>query len=130
MENNINMIVHLSDLDKALLSKILSAVEALNASLLANQGMITIADTDTPTEGASRPATPPVAEPVKDIDSTAGGAVATLGDVQRKVVELCGPAHGKKAEVREIIKAYAPKVTGIPTDKLDEVMAKLMALEG
>lgn len=120
MENNINMTVHLSDLDKALLGKLLAAAEALNASLLANQGMIAIADTGTP----------PVAEPVKDVDPNAGAAVATLGDVQRKVVELCGPAHGKKAEVREIIKAYAPKVTGIPADKLDEVMAKLTALEG
>lgn len=130
MENNINLTVTLSEMDRALFSKLLAAVEALNASLLANQGMIAIADTDTPTEGASRPATPPVAEPVKDIDPSAGAAAATLGDVQRKVVELCGPAHGKKAEVREIIKAYAPKVTGIPADKLDEVMAKLMALEG
>lgn len=59
----------------------------MNASLLANQGMIAIADTDTPVEGASRPATPPVAEPVKDIDPDAGAAVATLGAVQRKVVE-------------------------------------------
>lgn len=129
MENNINLTVALSELDRALFSKLQAAVEALNASLLANQGMITIADTDTPTEGASRPDKPHVAEPVKDIDSTAGGAVL-LGDVQRKVVELCGPAHGKKAEVREIVKAYAPKVTGIPADKLDEVMAKLTALEG
>lgn len=120
MENNIKLTLELSELDKALLSKLLEAVTALNASLLANQGMIAIADTDTP----------PVAEPVKDIDPSAGAAVATLGDVQRKVVELCGPAHGKKAEVREIIKAYAPKVTGIPADKLDEVMAKLTALEG
>lgn len=130
MENSINLIVHLSESDKVLLGKLLSAAEALNASLLANQGMIAIADTDTPTEGTSRPATPSVAKPVKDIDPNAGAAVATLGDVQRKVVELCGPAHGKKAEVREIVKAYAPKVTGIPADKLDEVMAKLTALEG
>lgn len=130
MENNIKLTVELSESDKALVGKLLSAVEALNASLLANQGMIAIADTDTSVEGASRPATPPVAEPVKDVDPNAGAAVATLGDVQRKVVELCGPAHGKKAEVREIIKAYAPKVTGIPADKLNEVMAKLTALEG
>lgn len=130
MENNIKLTVELSESDKALFCKLLDAVEALNASLLANQGMIAIADTDTPVEGTSRPATPPVTEPVKDIVTAAGAAVATLGDVQRKVVELCGPAHGKKAEVREIIKAYAPKVTGIPADKLDEVMAKLTALEG
>lgn len=115
MENNIKLTVELSESDKALLGKLLAAAEALNASLLANQGMIAIADTDTPT---------------KDIDPTARGVGSTLGDVQRKVVELCGPAHGKKAEVREIIKAYAPKVTGIPADKLGEVMAKLTALEG
>lgn len=130
MENNIKLTVELSESDKSLFSKLLDAVAALNASLLANQGMIAIADTDTPVEGASRHATPPVAEPVKDIVTAAGAAVVALGDVQRKVVELCGPAHGKKAEVREIIKAYAPKVTGIPADKLDEVMAKLTALEG
>lgn len=118
MENNINLTVTLSEMDKALFSKLLEAVTALNASLLANQGMIAIADT------------PPVAEPVKDTDPNAGAAVATLGAVQRKVVELCGPAHGKKAEVRKIIKTYAPNVTGIPADKLDEVMAKLTALEG
>ena len=55
MENNIKLTLELSELDKALFCKLLEAVTALNASLLANQGMIAIADTDTPVEGTSRP---------------------------------------------------------------------------
>lgn len=49
-------------------------------------------------------------------------------DVQKKVVELS--AAGKKAEVREIVKAYADKVSAIPEDKLAEVLDKLSKLEG
>lgn len=49
-------------------------------------------------------------------------------DVQQKVVSLA--AAGKKAEVREIVEAYAERVSLIPEDKLDEVMDKLIALEG
>lgn len=49
-------------------------------------------------------------------------------DVQRKVVELC--AAGKKPEVKEIVNAYAERVGNIPEAKLDEVMGKLIALEG
>lgn len=49
-------------------------------------------------------------------------------DVQQKVVSLA--AAGKKPEVKEIVEAYAERVSLIPEDKLDEVMDKLIALEG
>ena len=39
-------------------------------------------------------------------------------------------AAGPKAQVREIITAYADRVSNIPEDKYAEVMAKLTALEG
>ena len=52
----------------------------------------------------------------------------TREDVQRKVVELA--AAGKKIEVRDIVNAYAPRVSAIPDADLDECMAKLVALEG
>lgn len=51
-----------------------------------------------------------------------------LEDIQQKVVALS--ASGKKAEVREIVKSYAEKVSAIPVDKFGEVMAKLIGLEG
>ena len=52
----------------------------------------------------------------------------TRSDVQQKVVALS--AAGKKEKVRAVVNAYAPKVSGIPEDKLAEVLEKLNALEG
>lgn len=49
-------------------------------------------------------------------------------DIQKKVVDLS--AAGKKDQVREIIKAYADRVSAIPEDKYSEVWTKLTALEG
>ena len=49
-------------------------------------------------------------------------------DVQKKVVELS--AAGKKDAVKEIVQAYASRVSAIPEDKLNEVWQKLTALEG
>ena len=134
--------IELSVEDRERLDKLLAAVEALNSSLLANQGMLAIADSGTHAEAHSEPQTAQenapgkVTTPTADAPQSAAQTATepsddvTLADVQRKVVELCGPPHNKKAQVREIVKAYAPKVTGIPADKLDEVMAKLTALEG
>lgn len=51
---------------------------------------------------------------------------ASLAEVRQKVVELS--AAGKKAAVRDIVKAYAENVTSIPEDKLGEVLAKLKEL--
>lgn len=52
----------------------------------------------------------------------------SLADIQKKVVGLS--TAGKKAEVKAVIQAYAPKVSAIPEDKLAEVMEKLTELEG
>lgn len=134
--------IELSGEDRGRLDKLLAAVDALNASLLANQGMIAIADAGTHAEQPSDPHTAHENAPGKVTTPTADAPqseaqtatepsyAVTLADVQRKVVELCGPPHNKKAQVREIVKAYAPKVTGIPSGKCAEVMAKLNALEG
>lgn len=133
--------IELSGEDRGRLDKLLAAVDALNASLLANQGMLAIADSGTHAEAHSEPQTAQETAPGKDTTpsadapqnaaqtTTEASDAVTLADVQRKVVELCGPPHNKKAQVREIVKAYAPKVTGIPADKCAEVLAKLNALE-
>lgn len=134
--------IELAGEDRGRLDKLLAAVYALNASLLANRGMIAIADAGTHAEKPSEPQTEQenapdkVTTPASDAPqnaaqtTTEASDAVTLADVQRKVVELCGPPHNKKAQVREIVKAYAPKVTGIPSGKCAEVMAKLNALEG
>ena len=52
----------------------------------------------------------------------------TKADLSQLVVRLS--AAGLKAQVREIITAYADRVSNIPEDKYAEVMAKLTTLEG
>ena len=53
---------------------------------------------------------------------------ATREDVQALVLKLAAPGTGKKDEVKAIVNEYAKKVSDIPEDKLDEVMAKLNEL--
>lgn len=80
--------------------------------------------------------TPAVAEPEKPVEAVQPEAPAeepapaktyTQSDVQQAVVRLS--AAGKKAQVREIVKFYADRVSAIPADKYAEVMEKLTALE-
>lgn len=70
----------------------------------------------------------PKAEPVPFEPPVPEAPLYRLEDIQQKVVALS--ASGKKAEVREIVKSYAEKVSAIPADKFGEVMAKLAGLEG
>ena len=68
-------------------------------------------------------------EEVTEAKKTASPSV-TLDEIQKKVIQLCAGFGGtKKAAVREIVNAYAPKVSDLPEDKWDEVWQKLTALE-
>ena len=76
----------------------------------------------------------PVADPFKELPKAEQvpfeqeAPQYKLEDIQQKVVALS--ASGRKAEVRELVKSYAEKVSAIPADKFGEVMAKLIGLEG
>lgn len=97
-----------------------------------------IADTEAaeqpqePAKEPAQPVTPPeVEQPAETTTETPESEQTPTVDrseVQRKVVELS--AAGKKAEVKEIVMAYADRVSTIPEDKLAEVFDKLSALEG
>jgi hypothetical protein len=52
----------------------------------------------------------------------------TKADVQALVLKLAAPGAGKKDAVKAIVNEYAKKVSDIPEDKLNEVMAKLQKL--
>ena len=72
----------------------------------------------------------PEEEKPAEAEKTAAPSV-TLADIQKKVIQLCAGFGGtKKAAVREIVNAYAPKVSDLPADKWEEVMQKLTELEG
>ena len=72
-----------------------------------------------PTPKPEVPAEPQ--EPVVDVPQL-------RASLQKKIVELT--TAGKKAAVKEIVTAYAPRASAIPEDKLPEVLAKLNRLEG
>lgn len=83
-------------------------------------------------EGAGTPYAQPVtsapapAEPSKpEVTPT-----VTHADVQKLVVKIAASSKDKKALVREIVNAYADKVSVIPEDKLPEVLERLKAIAG
>ena len=53
----------------------------------------------------------------------------TKAELQSLVITLCAKGQDTKTAVREIVNAYAGKVSDIPEDKLDEVAEKLRGLE-
>ena len=83
-------------------------------------------------EAPSQPVTPPQEEKPEETAPAPSGSkpeqTVSRADVQRLVVDLS--AAGKKAEVKDIVMAYADRVSAIPEDKLAEVYEKLNALEG
>ena len=85
-----------------------------------------------PAEEPTQPVTPPQEEkPTETAPAPSESEPAPTvnrADVQRLVVELS--AAGKKAEVKEIVMAYADRVSAIPEDKLAEVYEKLSKLGG
>ena len=152
MTNSINIKIELSEADRARLDGLRAAIEKLSSQ----NGAPAVSDfikeevnlTPPTPEPPTSPQTSPVAdekpqveeEPAKEEKTPENapepqataqpqvGPAVSAEEIQRKVVDLC--AKGKKAEVRDIINKYAEKVSSIPEDKRDEVMAQLNTLEG
>ena len=54
----------------------------------------------------------------------------THAELMAKVIELSAKDVKLKAQVRDVILVYAPRVKAVPEDKLAECYKKLVALEG
>lgn len=130
--------------DRARLDKILAALEqprdckgCVETVAKATDHIVEIMTPETPKNE------PEKAEPVKADEHPADVSTApwepteapqeaeepiAVQELQKLVVDLC--AKGKKDQVREIVNAYAKKVSDIPEDKRNEVYAQLTALEG
>lgn len=77
------------------------------------------------------PVAPEPEAPVSPITPTDSTPDITPEQMQQRVVQLVSAADpARKKQIRAIVKAYAPKVSDIPADKLAEVWAKLDDLEG
>lgn len=125
--NEMKVTLELCAEDRTRLDRILAALEA--DAILAHHPAPVAVEAKKPIEKAPeepKKAEPqPQPEPVKE--EAKPEPTVTKADIRTKVVALVGAK--KKAEVEQIIKAYAPSVTELPDDKLGEVMAKLTELE-
>lgn len=116
MSNHIT--IELSAEDRTRLARLAEALEKLLSIKSPSLNPMTALPEVAPEE----PKTEAPAEPEKP--------KATLADVQALVQKLATPSSGKRDAVKSIVNAYAKRVSDIPADKLDEVMAKLTELEG
>ena len=121
--------------DRARLDAILGALQAgpncescvkSAIDFVANQQ---VPEEASPAEAPGQLAIPEEPAPVEVPEPQPEVVKVERSDIQKKVVELS--QAGKKNEVKAIVTAYNnTKVSDIPEDKLDEVMAKLNELEG
>lgn len=142
-----NITIELCAEDRARLEKLTNALMNLSEDIRDNKpacescvktvtNVLNAAQAEQPAEPVQKakktptlPEAPPEEEkptaPEKPAQNNA--PTVTAAEVQQKVVSLS--ATGKKAQVRDIVMAYASKVSEIPEDKLAEVLEKLNALE-
>lgn len=138
--------IALCEEDRKLLEGLMGSVTLL-ASVLANaqpkevQEKV-IAETLVP-QLAQDPATPDAGHPVDAVSPHAAPEPAeapaeplyaqaplyTLDDVRAVVQRLIGPGSTKREAAKAIVEEYAPKLSGIPANKYDEIMGRLIALE-
>jgi predicted transcriptional regulator len=95
--------------------------------------------TEKPTEATEAPKaeTAPIGHPADEdlpweaaTPATKADPTVTQEQLQQKVMQLAAANNGTlKAKVREIVNAYAKKVSDVPEDKRAEVWTKLTALE-
>lgn len=132
--------IEFSTEDRARLDKLQATLEAIGESIGAKALFVELGTGgDESAEAATAPQSKPEAptpttnqaeakSPEKEATAPQSAPSVKLADIQSLVVSLS--AKGKKAEVRDIVKAYADRVTALPEDKWPEVYKKLKALEG
>ena len=135
--NTITLTIQLCEEDRARLDAILQEVRVISDTTELTRLAVAEGKTLTATQAVAAeqpeveelPGQMPLedVEPQEVVEETTLPWV-TLADIQKKVVGLS--TAGKKAAVKEVIQAYAPKVSAIPEDKYYEVLEKLTELEG
>lgn len=132
--NELKVTVELCAEDRARLDKIIATLEGKDCAKCA-QAVVTyttaaVAETaQNATKQETKETAPQADEPQETPQETKPSAPSvTKAELQSKVVALC--QAGKKDETKAVVNEYAPNVSGIPEDKLAEVMEKLNALEG
>lgn len=125
--NNLNLTIELCEEDRARLDAILTALQAVGTPFRPPAHAQTV-ETAPETQDAPAPVTggPEPEQPAQDTQDGAETQHATYGMVQDLVITLSSQGH--KAEAREIVQRYAPRVSAIPDADLDAVYVALDAV--
>ena len=131
--------IALCEEDRKLLEGLMGSVTLL-ASVIANaqpkevQEKITAETLAQPTAPAATPdaghpvdAVPPHAAP--EPEEAPAATQYTQADILAIVQKLIAPGSNKREKAKAIVNDYATKISAIPADKYDEVMARLIDLE-
>lgn len=124
-------------------AEVIGTQQAMESDALQQKLAETLAKANAPAEKPTETAEAPKAEPAPidhpAAESLPGGDPApadeakptiTQEQLQQKITQLAAAKNGAlKVKVREIVTAYAPKVSELPEDKWPEIWAKLAALE-
>ena len=124
----IEVTLHLKDEDRARIDKLLTALESFVAAPVAIQEPVKVAEPIEPTTETEKPQDEAQTSAQEAPAPAPKQPTVTLEQIRQKVVQLTAAGGDKKAKAREIVQAYASKISALPEDKLPEIMAKLAAL--
>ena len=147
--NTINVTVELCQEDRKRLDELIAFAGIIVGELKTNNAPIIMeqkveAPAEEPTAPQEAPnlevvesdhpvdAVPPHAEPQDVEPAEAPKPTVTLDQIRQKITVLMAAGGDKKTGARDIVKSYAPNVTGLKEheDKWPEIWDKLTALEG
>ena len=149
MSNTINVTLELRQEDRERLDLLTSTLIALggelisqNAPILMDEKKFRPIETPQETQEAPKPeaveestpetvvAATPEPEPIAPVEEPK--PTVTLDQIRQKITVLMAAGGAKKTGARDIVKSYAPNVTGLKEheDKWPEIWDKLTALEG
>lgn len=125
--NNLNLTIELCAEDRARLDAILTALQAVGTPFSPPAPAQTV-ETAPETHDAPEPVTsgPETEQPAQGAQDGAETQHATHGTVQDLVITLASWGH--KAEAREIVQRFAPRVSAIPDGDLDAAFTALDAV--
>lgn len=130
--NNINVTINLSAEDRDRIDALISALNSVGTPYSVNVPLNAPEMPQEALEALLEEECPPEFEVASVEEIVEEGTIIeplhTNDDIRAKYTSLV--LAGKKKEAMAIIKAYAPKVSEIPADKLDEVWGLLVELEG
>lgn len=131
--NEIKITTELCAEDRARLDKLLEALAGIPAAIntagtpypaacetVDHKDFVEVKEPEAPEAVETEPTPAPVAEVAEPQH--------TRAELQQKIANLV--SKGKREEARETVHKYAPKVSNVPDDKLDELWDLLSELEG